>query len=225
MEATRNQHKLRGFWRASLLNKLDSISTAYYRAKGIVFYRLQFKEFGSGSYIRKPLLILNPENIAIGERVSIREGIRLEVVRSTDARIPSLSIGHDTNIEQDVHIVCHSRIRIGNNVSVTGRCSIVDVTHPYDDVNDPEKIGARIKDEDSFVEIDDGSFIGVGSVILPNVRIGKCVVVGANSVVTHDIPDYSVAGGAPAVILKRYDFAKKAWIKTTAGSISPDVQL
>jgi len=76
------------------------------------------------------------------------------------------------------------------------------------------KIGARIEDKDSFVEIGDGSFIGYGSVILPNVKIGTYVVIGANSVVVTDIPDYSVAAGAPAMVVKRYDREKQIWVRT-----------
>jgi len=163
---------------------------------------------------------LNPGFITIGERVSIREGVRLEVVRSSELRTPHLVIENDTNIEQNVHIVCHSRVRIGSNVSITGNCSIVDVTHPFSDVHDPKKIGARIQDENSFVEIGDGSFIGFGSVILPNVRIGTYAIIGANSVVAHDVPDYSVAGGVPAVILKRYDFKTQTWVKVSSNSAS-----
>jgi acetyltransferase-like isoleucine patch superfamily enzyme len=208
--------KVKRFWHAPILNKLQSVGTLYYKIKAIVFYRFLFGEFGKGSYIRRPMLILYPRHVRIGHRVSIRDGVRLEVVRSSGRRTPCLSIGNDTNIEQNVHIVCHSRIQIGSGVSVTGHCSIVDVTHPYSDVHHPAKVGARIEDADSFVEIGDGSFIGFGSVILPNVRIGAHVVIGANSVVTSDIPDYSVAAGAPAKVLKRYDWARQEWV-----SLSP----
>lgn len=205
--------RLRRFMAAPLHNKLHIISTLLYKIKGILVYRLVFQQFGRGSCIRKPLLILYPNFIRIGERVFIRDGVRLEVVRSSEDRIPELTIGDDTNIEQNVHIVCHSRVRIGCKVSITGNCSIVDVTHPFSDIHDPKKIGLRIKDEDSFVEIGDGSFVGFGSVILPNVRIGMHSVIGANSVVTEDVPDYAVAGGIPAVVLKQYDFSKDLWVR------------
>jgi acetyltransferase-like isoleucine patch superfamily enzyme len=205
--------KLNHFWRSPFLNKLNHLSTLYYQAKGIAFYRLMFKGFGQGSYIRKPLLLSNPGFIRIGNRVSIRDGVRLEVVLSNNTRQPLLDIGDDTNIEQNVHIVCHSSIRIGSKVSITGHCSIVDVTHPYADVLDPAKIGDRICDHDSFVEIGDRSFIGFGSVILPNVKIGTQAVIGANSVVTTDIPDYSVAAGSPAVVLKRFDWDSRSWVR------------
>jgi acetyltransferase-like isoleucine patch superfamily enzyme len=205
--------KLKRFWRAPFLNKLHSFSIYYYKFKGVAVYRSMFRQFGRGSCIRKPMLITNPGFISIGERVFIRDGARLEVVRSNQRRTPHLIIEDDTLIEQNVHIVCHSRIHIGSNVSITGNCSIVDITHPYSDVRDPLKIGARIQDEDSFVEIGDGSFIGFGTVILPNVRIGTHAVIGANSVVTRDVPDYSVAAGAPAIVFKQYDFTKGEWVR------------
>ncbi len=213
METVSISDKLTRFWRAPLLNKAHSLSTLYYRSKSAVLYRWLFDRFGKGSYIRKPLLILNPAYIYIGDRVSIRDGVRLEVVLTNRTTTPFLSIGNDTNIEQNVHIVCHSRILIGERVSITGHCAIVDVTHPFDNVHDSVKIGARIRHDDSFVEIGDNSFIGFGSVVLPNVRIGTNVVIGANSVVATDIPDYSVAAGAPAVVLKRYDWVARRWVR------------
>jgi len=212
--------KFRQLISAPLPNALHTLSNFAYIVKGVLFYRLIFKQFGRGSCIRKPLLILNPNFISIGERVLIRDGVRLEVVRSSEARIPELAIGNDTNIEQNVHIVCHSRVRIGANVSITGNCAIVDVTHPFSDIHDPQKIGSRIKDENSFVEIGDGTFVGFGAVILPNVRIGVHSVIGANSVVTKDVPDYSVAGGNPAIILKRFDFSKGLWVRPCPTSVS-----
>jgi acetyltransferase-like isoleucine patch superfamily enzyme len=205
--------KLKRFWRAPLLNKLHGASNFYYRLKGLILYRLIFGKFGKDSFIRSPLLILHPKYIFIGDRVSIRDGIRLEVIRSSQTRIPNLTIGDETNIEQNVHIVCHNRIRIGNNVSITGHCAIVDVNHPFSEVHEFSKIGSRIKDEDSFVDIGDWTFIGYGSVILPNVKIGAHAVIGANSVVVADIPDYSVAAGSPAVVLKRYDRVRENWVR------------
>jgi acetyltransferase-like isoleucine patch superfamily enzyme len=211
--------KLQSFWHEPFFNKLNRLSTFYYKLKGTVFYRLFFKRFGKGSYIRKPQLISNPLFISIGDRVSIRDGIRLEVLQDSKDRRPELDVGNNTNIEQNVHIVCHSKVRIGENVSITGNCSIVDVTHPYSDVGDPVKIGARIQNDDSYVEIGDGSFVGYGTVILPNVRIGKYVIIGANSVVVQDIPDYSVAAGVPTRIIKQFDPITRSWIRICANVV------
>jgi acetyltransferase-like isoleucine patch superfamily enzyme len=163
-----------------------------------------FKAIGRKSVIYRPMLISNGDCISIGDRVSIWDGVRLEAVRDPYGRIPSLTIGSNTNIEQYVHIICHSRVSIGRDVSITGRCAIVDVTHPHRKIGD-RKIGSEIVDDDSFVEIGDGAFLGYGCVVLPNVRIGKRAVIGANSVVTRDVPDFSVVSGNPARIVERYE--------------------
>lgn len=55
-----------------------------------------------------------------------------------------------------------------------------------------------------MVSIGDGSWLGFGAVVLPGARIGKHVTIGANSVVTGEIPDYSVAVGSPAKVIRRY---------------------
>ena len=55
------------------------------------------------------------------------------------------------------------------------------------------------------VVIGDGTWIGIGVSILPNVRIGKNCIIGANAVVTHDVPDYHVAIGVPAKNIGRAD--------------------
>lgn len=166
---------------------------------------------GKGSLIIKPMIITNPHHMEIGDRVFIRNGARIETCITNECRIPELVIGNNTNIEQNVHIICHNKINIGSNVSITGNCTIVDTTHPYEDVNDPIKIGARILDDDAFVEIGDGCFIGFGSMILPNVKIGEYAIIGAHSVVTKDVPSYCVAVGNPAKIVKTYDADEKCW--------------
>jgi acetyltransferase-like isoleucine patch superfamily enzyme len=53
------------------------------------------------------------------------------------------------------------------------------------------------------VRIGDGSWLGHGTVVLPGATIGRHVVIGANSVVRGDIPDFTVAAGNPARVLRR----------------------
>lgn len=161
-----------------------------------------FGTFGSGSLLFKPVLLGYPEYIHIGRDVLIRAGVRLEAVPVRVGRDPELRIGDSVNIEQNVHIACHYRVLIGNRVSITANCAIVDTTHPFDDLPEGTKVGAIIQDDDGFVEIGEDSFLGIGCVVLPNVRIGKGCIIGANSVVSRDIPDYSVAAGVPAVVLR-----------------------
>ena len=63
------------------------------------------------------------------------------------------------------------------------------------------------------VEIMDNAWIGESVSILPGVKIGKGSIIGANAVVTKDIPDYSIAVGIPARVVKKYNFQSAKWEK------------
>lgn len=210
--AARTLHKLGRFLDLSFHEKLNYSSALWYRIKGVIYYRLVFRSFGRGSVLYTPMLLAHPEFIRIGNNVTIRKGVRLEVVVSDPAHPPELIIGDNVNIEQNVHIVCHSLVVIGNDVSITGNCAIVDVTHPYEDVTDTVRIGARIMSGPSHVEIGNRCFLGYNAIILPNVRLGEYCVVGALALVTHDIPDYSVVAGSPARVVRRYDKVTGQWL-------------
>jgi acetyltransferase-like isoleucine patch superfamily enzyme len=87
---------------------------------------------------------------------------------------------------------------------------ITDQNHGYEDTSVP--ISQQSQPERAVV-IGDGSWLGHGSVVLPGVTIGRHVVIGANSVVTKDIPDFSVAVGVPARVVRRFDESRQEWIQ------------
>jgi acetyltransferase-like isoleucine patch superfamily enzyme len=205
------------FAKAPWQERINQIHGLLVRVKTALYYRRIFAELGSGSLLYKPLLLSGTQYIRIGAGTLIRQGARIEALLLDPGRPPSLEIGNNVNIEQNVHIICSSSIRIGDDVTITGNCSVVDTTHPFRDVDDPVKIGARIDPTHRPVEIGEGTFVGIGCVILPNVRIGKHCVIGSNSTVTHDIPDYCVAMGSPARVQQRYDFKSKSWVREEAG--------
>lgn len=205
------------FSQVSLHEKVNRVHGFLVRQKTAIYYRHVFAEVGSNSLIYKPLFLSGTQFVHIGANTLIRQGARIEAIVVDPARPPRIEIGNNVNIEQNVHIVCTSRIRIGDSVSITGNCSIVDTVHPFEDVDNPSKIGARIDPDPRPVEIGDGTFMGIGCVILPNVRIGKYCIVGSNSTVTHSVPDYSVIAGSPARIQRQYDFSAKAWVRTDSG--------
>lgn len=191
----------------SLHQNLLLLSSIPARATSAFYYPYVFGSFGRHSLIRRPLLLYNPQFIHIGSGVSIRNGIRMESIQTSPHRIPLLRIGDGVIIEQCVHIICHNRVTIGSNVAIAPMCGIVDATHPWvgsQGITNLENPGMHLLDDDGFVEIGDSTFIGMGTLILPNVRIGKQCFIGANSVVTSDIPDYSIAAGSPARVIRTH---------------------
>jgi maltose O-acetyltransferase len=116
-----------------------------------------------------------------------------------------LRLGNKTYIDRSVLIddLFPWLISIGSNCRITYGVIIVAHDASIKTVaRDGGSKGALDFSRIGTVSIGDNCFIGVGSVILPNVHIGNNVVIGAGSVVTHDIPDNSVAAGNPAEVKK-----------------------
>ncbi|NFT98465.1 acyltransferase [Clostridium botulinum] len=82
--------------------------------------------------------------------------------------------------------------------------------HGFNDINIPITEQGR-KNKSNRVKIGDGTWIGINSSIIGNVSIGKNCVIGANSFVNTNIPDYSVAVGSPAKIIKMFNFISNKW--------------
>jgi acetyltransferase-like isoleucine patch superfamily enzyme len=185
----------------------------FYRLKGILLYQWVFKSFGRGSAIYPPMLIGRPQFIHIGDRVTIRKGVRLEAVLFDPDHLPEIHIGNNVTIEQYVHIVALGKLHIHDNVTISARSAILGGTHPFFDINGPVKIGDRLDGSQSFTEIGEGCFLGIGSVIHMNVRLGKHVVVGANAVVKKSVPSYTVVDGNPAAVVIAYDPERERWAR------------
>lgn len=199
----------------SLHGFLTLLASVPARVASTCYYPRIFGSFGGSSLLYRPMLLDHPQFMHIGSRVLIRNGIRMQCTQTNPERIPFLSIGDGTSIEQFGHIICHNRVIIGSNVAIAPMCGIVDATHPWMESSEITNPGARIVDDDGFVEIGDGTFIGLGTLILPGVRIGRRCFIGANSVVNSDIPDYSVAAGSPARVIRTQSTAPHHRIPAT----------
>ena len=152
----------------------------------------------------KPTTIFNEKYIAIGEDTLIGPGVALSagmVPGQLCITNPVVSIGDRCLIGKGSGIVGHFSITIGNDVWTGHHVYITDQNHGYEDVTMP--ISQQSQTERA-VSIGNGSWLGHGSIVLPGVTIGEHVVIGANSVVTKDIPSYSVAVGVPARVIRQH---------------------
>jgi len=171
----------------------------------------RFGKMGKNCHIRPFLNTTYPEHIFLENNVNIgmfcwvATNISLKKEKS-----PRLSIGRGTSIGAYSMIIAAEEIEIGRNVLMSERVAILDHLHDYQDVRRPI-IKQHLVSKGKII-IEDDCFIGINAVILGGVRIGKHTVIGANAVVTKDVPAYSVVVGAPAKIIKQYDFEKKKWI-------------
>jgi acetyltransferase-like isoleucine patch superfamily enzyme len=101
-------------------------------------------------------------------------------------------------------------VTIGNDVRLAQNITLSGLNHNYEDVNRPIHIQGV---STAPITIGDGTWIGANVVVLAGVTIGKNCVVAAGSVVTKDIPNYAVAVGNPARVLKQYNPEKQIWEK------------
>jgi acetyltransferase-like isoleucine patch superfamily enzyme len=165
----------------------------------------RFGRFGEGSIICFPAnTIFNERYIHIGTQTMIGPDVTLSagmVPGQQCVTDPVVRLGDRCLIGKGSGIVGHFSIEIGNDVWTGHHVYITDQNHGYDDVTMP--ISKQTQPEQA-VSIGDGSWIGFGTVVLPGARIGRHVTIGANSVVSGKIPDFSVAVGAPARVVRRY---------------------
>ena len=134
----------------------------------------------------------------IGEHVALSAGM---IPGQECLTNPVVRIGDRCLIGRGSGIVGHYSIDIGDDVWTGHHVYITDQSHGYEDVTKP--ISQQSQPEKS-VSIGNGSWLGHGVVVLPGAKIGRNVAVGANSVVSGELPDFSVAVGAPARVIRQY---------------------
>ena len=180
------------------------------KLRAMTYYKLCFRQYGKHTLILCPLLLEGTKNISIGDRTFIYDQVWLAAMPLTENEHPELHIGNKCGIGHFNHIYATNRIVIEDSVLTADRVYISDTIHSY------ENPDLSIKDQKvrstKEVVIGEGSWLGE-NVCVSGASVGKHCVIGANAVVTHDIPDYSVAVGIPARVIKRYNFETQQWEK------------
>ncbi|CZQ95756.1 acyltransferase [Trichococcus ilyis] len=165
------------------------------------------------------------KNLYIGLGITINDFSRISVGKN-------VYIGHDARclIVKNYHGgVYNPFIKIGNNVSIGNRCSFLSAAPivikdnnliASDVMITSENHGMDPEDSDSYatqplvakpVEIGEGCWIGEKVCILPGVVLGDRCIVAAGAVVTKSFPAYSIVGGVPAKLLKKYNKDTHEW--------------
>ena len=160
-----------------------------------------FASFGASSVLRPPIRLEGEGRIAIGRDVFVGAGSWLQAIGDGTGGI-ALEIGDGTRIVGCCTLSAARSVRLGRQVLVAGGVYVADHSHAYDDPSRPvleQGITAV-----GPVEICDGAWLGQNVVVCPGVRIGRGAVIGANTVVRDDVPDFTVAVGVPARVVREF---------------------
>lgn len=161
----------------------------------------KLKHGGKGVVLGRGVHIEHPEFVSLGDRVRLNDYCWLSVVDgNVESARPELTIGSGTYIGRFGMLACINRLTIGCNVLISDRVFIGDAAHGFLLTTIP--INEQPISSPGPVTIGDGTWIGIGVSVLPNVTIGRNCVIGANSVVTRDVPDFCVAVGNPAKVIR-----------------------
>lgn len=136
--------------------------------------------------------IINEGGEIFTENCQFYSGVRLEVGPGAVLRI-----GKGTYLNRNTLVVAHKSVDIGRHCMIAWDVVIMDT--------DQHDIPARVGTRNRPVAIGDHVWIGCRVLILKGVKIGTGAIVAAGSVVTKDVPPYSIVGGVPARVLRTLD--------------------
>lgn len=180
------------------------------RARLFTGYKSRFfNHLGKNSTLGKHTTYLGEQYISIGEKSHIGDYGRLTAydhyLHTQQQFTPQIIIGNNCSIGAQSHISAINLIKIGDNVLTGPRVLITDNSHgetTSESLSTPPYM--RPLQSKGEVVIEDNVWIGEGTMIMPNVHVGKGAIIACNSVVTTDIPSFSLAAGSPAKIIKSF---------------------
>jgi len=206
------------------LLKYELITTMFAECPGAlgiflrgIFYRLIFKKVGKGVLFAKSISIRNPHKISLGNNVIIDENVMLDAKGVDNSGIiieDGVFIGRNTiisckngdvilrprvNIGFNCYIVSLNKVEIGENTLFAAYTYIIGGGHISEELYVP------LKDQDTHgigIKIGRDSWLGAKSMVMDGCNIGDYSIIGAGALVTKNIPDYSVAVGVPAKVIK-----------------------
>jgi acetyltransferase-like isoleucine patch superfamily enzyme len=150
----------------------------------------QFKKIGQNVVFEKGVMVFHPETIELGNNIYIGHQTILKGYYKGE-----FVIGDGTWIGQQCFFHSAGNIQIGKNVGIGPGVKILTSEHGEEGVDIPI-LQSHL--EFKRVIIEDDVDIGIGSIILPGITIGKGALVGAGAVVTADVAPYDVVAGVPA---------------------------
>lgn len=190
----------------------EKICPAVAKLRGI-FMKHQFRSCGKNLHIGKDVKFGNRGRISFGNNCNIADHVVFAPLISNNGKeyASEISIGNNVHFGTQDRIACKDSVVIEDNVLFAAFVHVTDHSHEYHDITRPVALqGVMGKGR---VVIKEGAWLAFGCHILSGVTVGEHAVVAANSVVTKDVPAYSVVAGNPAQIISRYNFENRCWEK------------
>lgn len=167
-----------------------------YQTHGDGSFKLSdFKKIGKNVIFENGVLVFHPENIIIGSNVYIGHNTILKGYYKN-----IMEIGDNTWIGQNCFFHSAGGLKIGENVGIGPMVKIITSQHLMEPIDPPVLFNDMSFGE---VVIENDSDIGVGTIVLPGVKIGKGSIIGAGAVVTKNVPSYVISVGSPAKVLRK----------------------
>jgi acetyltransferase-like isoleucine patch superfamily enzyme len=166
--------------------------------------RIHWELMRRGAFARWPLQgnvleALRQGRLEVGEGALFEPGVWITAPGSARVRI-----GAGTFLNQGVMVAARELVEIGEHCMLANGCFVSDAAHRYDDPDKP--VPWQGFTSKGPTRIGANCWLGAHVVITSGVSVGERCVIGAGSVVTQDIPPFSIAAGAPARVLKSVDY-------------------
>ncbi len=180
------------------------------------------KHVGASSYIDRSVQVLGWKQVRVGHHSVISEGSWLNV-NDRGVEAPVIVIGNNCYIGRRNFLSAGAAIKIGDYCFTGVNCNFLGSDHIYASPFVPYVTTGTTTD--TSIEIGPNCWLGASVSVLKGVRIGYGSIVGAASVVTRDVPPFSVVVGNPARLIQRYDVKRQAWVKSAEYPVDGDAAL
>jgi lipopolysaccharide O-acetyltransferase len=167
--------------------------------------------FPSARIIRRPFYIRNEGTLKMGRGFSCGPGLIIDIF----GKNAQLKIGENVMAYHNLHIGASNKVVIGDRVLIASGVYISDHSHgSYSGLLQSSPVIPPVERDlvSNPIEIGNDVWLGENVTILPGVKIGNGSIIGAGAVVTFDVPDYHIAVGIPAKLIKKYSFEAKEWL-------------
>ena len=173
-----------------------------------IFWKARLGSFGRRSRISVPAWIKGHQSIHVGENVHIWRMSRMTAITPHPSR-RIITIDDGSIIHPSVHISAVKSVHVAKNVLIAANCYITDHDHMWQDIANPPIRNGHVIARPT--RICDEVWLGEKVMVLKGVTIGRNSIIGSGSVVTKDVPPFSMAVGNPARVIRTYDHDSGTW--------------